>query len=365
MQDLTCADPLTGETLWVRTGVEAGSDIFGDEEFTFVVGPERSEALVLNTADGTEVGKRAVTSRKERWITFGRNVLTCKSDGRKLTVRCFDAWEQKDLWSRELNDDTQCWRPSRDEVAMFDPTGHFLVLNLASGDTIVDCNLQPEPKLKRLYVLAYQDNYTVVASGARERSNSTIRSYGSIGGDLCPEINGHIYSIDRQTGKPRWPNAAGVYEYYLPLDQAPNSPTLVFLQNTRATATANVRHTTYQAAILVLDKRDGRKLFAAEGLERILSYSIESDPTIQTVSVKTNVHEILLKFSDKPVESAQPYQMKVETAASTQIIENVGKIAGAVLEAFTEKAQQEAAKEVKPPPQKTAPKKPAEPVKKE
>ncbi len=374
--ELVCADPLTGKTIWARSGVTPGSDIFGDEDYTFVVGPDSSEALVLSTADGTDLGRRQVTSRVERWITSGRNVVTCRSDGKRLAVRCFDAWEQRELWSRSFDDDTQCWRPGRDEVAMFQPDGKFVILNLLGGNAVVECQLQAKPDLTRLYTLASKDSFTVVAGGKKPNNGSNnIRFYGSIGGDLCPEINGHVYSISRKTGKPRWSGPAKIYGYYLPLDQAPDSPALVFLQNTRSKASARPTRTTYKAAVLFIDKRDGREIYSADGLERMLNYSIEADPPNQTVVVKTNVNEFVMKFTDKPVEAAKPVEMKasVKPTAGDKAMDSVGKIAGAILDAITEKAKQEKkAKEKKKTVQKqggrnapkTAPKKSAEPEKK-
>ena len=207
MQDLTCADPLSGETCWVRNGVEPGSDIFGDDQFLFVVGPNSTEAIVVNTADGSEVGRRQVTSRGERWITSGRQVLSCRYDRQRLLLRSFDAWQQQDLWNREFDDGAQCWQPSRDEVAVFEPDGKFTVLKLADGQALVDIQLEPEPDLERLYVLSAHDSYTVVASGQnRSRTSSRLRLFGSVGTDLCPEVNGHIYAIDRQTGKRSGPS---------------------------------------------------------------------------------------------------------------------------------------------------------------
>lgn len=335
MQDLICAHPLTGQTLWVRSGLEPGSDIFGDHDYTFVVGPEADEATVFKTADGTAVAQRPVTSRAQRWITVGRNVITCQSDGRSLAIRCFDAWQQEDLWNRSFDDDAQCWRPSRDTVAIFEPQGKFLILDLISGKPRVECGLQPLPSLNRLYVLADPNSYTVVASGDNPNKHATnTRIYGSIGGTLCPEINGHIYSIDRQTGTPRWSKPAQVYEYSLPLNQAPESPALVFLQNKRSQVSPNSPRATYEASLLVIDKRDGRKLYAADGLDRVLSYSVESTRQEQRVVVQTNKNEFELTFTDEPVQSAAPFQMNMEETTGTKVRKNAGRIADAILDAI-------------------------------
>ena len=45
--DLVAADPLTGETLWLRLEIPAGSEVFGDEQYIFVLPPgaSRSERI--------------------------------------------------------------------------------------------------------------------------------------------------------------------------------------------------------------------------------------------------------------------------------------------------------------------------------
>ena len=202
---------------------------------------------------------------------------------------------------------------------------------------MVECQLQPQPTLNRLYCLTSPDGYTVVASGkSREKKPRSVPSFGAVGGDLCPEINGHVYLIDRQTGQPRWDAPAEIYGYCLPLDQAADSPALVLLQNTQTKISPNSPRRADKADLLILDKRDGRELFAKEGLRRVPSYAVEADPENQTVSVKTNVNEFLMTFTDEPIESAHPVQMKAEEATSTKALRNVRKIAGAILDAITE-----------------------------
>ncbi len=347
MQELTCANPLTGDTIWVRSGLEPGSDIFGDDEYLFVIGPNATEATVLNAADGALLGKRDVGALAERWFTAGRLVLSCRADRKKLTMRWFDAWTQTDLWSREFTDDAQCWQPTRSEIAVLEPTGEFVILNLADGKELVSAQLEPQTDLNRLYVLASHDQYIVVASDPSPDSPSNrLRLYGSIGTDQCPEINGRVYAIDRQTGKLMWPVAAEIRQYNLPLDQALEAPTLVFFRHTQTQTSGSSRSTTFQASVLCIDKRDGRQLFANDGLAMIRAYGVEADPENQTVSIKTNSKIFHLKFTDEPTEPGTPVQIKApDVSDDDSAMKNVGKIANAILQALTEKQQAEAAKQ--------------------
>ncbi len=51
-RELVCVDPLTGQTQWVRRGLAKDCELFGDDEFLFVVPPKSKRAQVLRAADG-------------------------------------------------------------------------------------------------------------------------------------------------------------------------------------------------------------------------------------------------------------------------------------------------------------------------
>ena len=94
--------------------------------------------------------------------------------------------------------------------------------------------------------------------------------------------------------------------------------------------------------MLGVDKRDGRQLFSDDGLAMIRSYGIEATPADQKVTVRTNSKSFVLKFTDQPVEPASPVQIKAPETARSSALKNVGKIAGAILDAITEKEKQKA-----------------------
>ena len=60
LRSLIALDPLTGATLWVRQDIPQGSVVFGDDEYVFVLPPDKPEALVLRALDGEYVGTRKI-----------------------------------------------------------------------------------------------------------------------------------------------------------------------------------------------------------------------------------------------------------------------------------------------------------------
>ena len=339
-RELVCADPLTGEVLWTRSGIEPGADLFGDDEYLFVVESDADEAIVLRSSDGTELGRRAVATRRDRWMTAGRFVLSCHLEDGKLRVRWSDAWQQQQTWQREFEVKSQCWLPSRDEVAVMEPSGKLTVIRLNDGQTSVEAQLEAEPRLSRLYVIRSRDQYTVAAcrQEARRSDMPRTRYFGALESDFSPEVNGRIYAIDRKSGALRWPVPAEVRDFKMPLDQPAESPALVFLNNTSNRTSAATPRTTYKGAALCLDKRDGRKILSDDTLAAIRTFAIDAQPEEHTVAIRTNSKQFVIRFTDEPVEKESPFQMK-EPTPETGALEQVGKIAGAILEAIAKPKQ--------------------------
>ncbi len=131
-------------------GCEPGSDLFGDQDLLFVAAPNRDDALVLRSADGTELGRRFVGTRQDRWITVGRRVLCCQSIDQQLVVRWFDAWDRAGhLEAGICPPRSQCWMPARDELAVLEPSGKFTAPESGRRQRAVRNAADPEPELAR------------------------------------------------------------------------------------------------------------------------------------------------------------------------------------------------------------------------
>jgi outer membrane protein assembly factor BamB len=336
MQELTCIEPLTGETVWTRSGTEAGSDIFGDQDVLFVAAPNRDDALVLRSADGTELGRRFVGTRQDRWFTVGRRILCCQVVDQRIVVRWFDAWDQQDIWKREFTPGTQCWMPARDELATLEPSGKFTLLGLSDGSVRFETQLAPQPELARLYVLRSRDMYVVLASNNMDSEDPTMaryRSWSPLGSDLCPEINGRIYALDPRSGQPLWPTAAEMTKMCCPLDQPSEAPCVVFFQNVQPPSSAISPRPPAKGAVLCMDKRDGRQVLFYEDLAMIRTYAITAQPQDHTLTVNSNSKQLVLKFTDEPFEKQPPLQFKPQPKPpQPDTLQQVGKIAWGILE---------------------------------
>ena len=253
-KQLICADPLTGETLWERSGVDAACDLFGDDEYVFAAAPNSDRATVYSMRDGSQLGVRTVGRPNSRLATNGRRVLTFEQVGNTIRLRLFDAWSEKDdLWKLETTTGTKGQLLDGHEFALLENSGKFSVISLVTGEQLVQSQLQPETALTSLNVYRSQEQYTVLANTPIAESQPGLVTQPLSGGGMPgQQAHGRVYAIDRVTGKQRWQTPAFIAQHGLPFEQPVDSPLLVFIRNRRGNNSGN-----WAANILCLDKRSG------------------------------------------------------------------------------------------------------------
>jgi outer membrane protein assembly factor BamB len=312
MRQLVCVDPLTGETIWARDDVEPNSEIFGDDEFLFVVAPGSEDALVLSAIDGHLVAHRKVANQTQRWTTYGRRVLSVKPHGDNLAATLTDAWTGTEMWSGAFARGAKGYLVEQDEAAVMTPGGKFVLLSLSEGKAKVDTTLAVEDNLSAIHVLRSSDQYILAASRPSEQLPNNMAISPAPGGFHSPLIHGRVYAFDRQTGKAQWQTPAFVEPFGLPLDQPPEIPVLTFMRQMTPTAgTPRRTHT----SVLCIDKRDGRILFSKDDIPATTAaYGILGQPENQIVYLQLPGKTYTIKFSDDPTPPEPPAQTGVESS---------------------------------------------------
>ncbi|HZZ73820.1 MAG TPA: PQQ-binding-like beta-propeller repeat protein [Pirellulales bacterium] len=334
-REIQCLDALTGEVVWSRQGVPAGSDTFGDDEYLIVAPPEGKGALVLRSIDGEIVGKRDVPPRDQRWTTIGRKILTWNNVGGKINLLLRDPWENKDVWTKEFASDSKGTIINNDEVAIMEHGGKLQILDILTGAKRIDETVDADPSLASLYVVRSKDQYLVVSSslgGGSAQSvtfeNQTIQS--PMGEMFSPLVIGHVYAYDRATGKKQWSIGADVQRYALMLQQPADLPVLTFLRQVYD----QKRGGAVRAGILCLDKRTGRAAYEEDNLQTHFNnmFDITGDLDAHTVVMTYPNQSITLKFTDLPISPEPPYQASLTVGEPPKgfggFIRAVGKALG-------------------------------------
>jgi outer membrane protein assembly factor BamB len=296
--EIKCVDPLTGVTLWARTDVPPGCELFGDGELVIAADVSSDVAYTLRLTDGQLLEKRE--RPKPEWLlTAGRNVAQLTSArGNRSLLTVTDVWQQKTLYQTELPGNARFSVIEPNALAVLEPSGQFRVVDVQSGKLAIDEKLDAIPDLQAIYTMRAGDELYMFATGPVQ---SQFRSIGQPLPFDFPLINGPVYAFSIKTGKSLWTSPAKLRNRGIVLSEPPELPFLVFVerQTTRDAAAGGGA----QLRVLCLDKRTGGTVYRNDHLPDTpitrfrLRGETESRPQ---VILEMGATKILLSVTDRP-----------------------------------------------------------------
>ena len=294
-KEVLALSPLTGETLWKRSGLEAGSTIFGDEEVIFVAGPSETTAKIFRASDGHQLGTRRIPAADRIMTSLGRRLLTWNFSG-KTIVKLEDPYKGEDVWRMEFGAGSRGYYIDNQGLAVLERDGHFVVMSLPDGKLEIDLKLDIDPALNDMYVIRTPDQYLLLTDSAQHR-DATISYVNPIPGGMSnPVVNGPVYAFDRASGKQLW--ATPVTGQAVLLDQPGELPVLVFAAH-RYRRVGNRGDTRY--AVTCLDKRNGRIIFEKEEAGSISDFVVTGSYVENQVHLNLMRYQVTLQLTDKPI----------------------------------------------------------------
>ncbi|HXT59763.1 MAG TPA: PQQ-binding-like beta-propeller repeat protein, partial [Pirellulales bacterium] len=305
LRNLAVVHPLDGETLWVRSDIPAGSDIFGDDKLLFVSPQNSHEALVFRTADGQELGRRALPSLDQRVTTLGRLALVWSfgdANG-KATLKLLDPWEQKELWRREFDVDAKFALLGEEAIGVMQRNGRFVLLSLPEGRATIDAEVAAEPSLNDIYLVRSATRDLLLTNRPQQRNNINVMPAPNPG----VVIDGMVHGFDRTTGQKVF--STRLEHKGLSTSQPYDLPILTFAANIHSQK-GNV--STPHGNVMCLDKRNGRVLYEEDLPGPINMVDVSSDVDKHEVVVRTIKSSKRLVFTDRPV--AAPPETKPDPA---------------------------------------------------
>jgi outer membrane protein assembly factor BamB len=337
MRNLVAVDPLSGEELWVRQDIPQNSEVFGDEQYVFVVSPGKTEATVYRATDGELLGERKLPQVErvenvyygyspfdsgERMnglantgtMHIGRNMLTWgrgpANKGRVLA--CFDPWRQQAVWpARTFASGSFVDVVEQNVAGVLEPGGHFVLIDLADGHTISEAQLKPRAgsSVTDLSVMRLGDQYIAIAEdrSGNNNFNNGMEQIRPPQGMLSHGLRrARIYAFDLQ-GKPVWPEPLDIDHQFYVKSQPGRLPVLLFGSFNYEQSNTGAR---MRIAVGAVDRRDGRVVYEKNDLGPLgglglLVLNAEGDPGDKTVHIRANGENIILTFTDKPVTNPQ------------------------------------------------------------
>jgi hypothetical protein len=290
-------DPWTGKMLWMRDDVPRNSELFGDHQYVFLVPAGETTATVVRALDGKLLGQREVPLEREG--TLGRRVLVWRrADGHRV-LKMVDPWDNRQLWPPQQFAATAALHHVNEEaVAVYEPGGRFVLVDLNDGRKVIDEELQAGRSLTEILLLDSPDQYTLVLYDRTPKHNQNRRIQEMHGVASAPITRGQVYAFDRD-GNCLWPAPATVEQQHLPLSQPNRLPVLTFASMIQERKSNNARYES-KTAILCIDKRSGREVFREEFRGATNSFRLVGDPEKKTVEMELQQYKVTLTFTDQP-----------------------------------------------------------------
>ncbi len=295
---LTALDTLSGEVRWVRDDLEPGACLFGDQQVLLVVPEEGGEALVFRAQDGQLLGRCALPRGRERLALAGRCVLTWQDGVQEARLALVDPWARETVWEHRFAPGAQAALVDQQRAAVFERSGRLVVMDIESGRLLAQSQLEAEPELESLGVLAWSQGYVVLVNRPGRQGNSLI-GYPYI--RQLP-VHGRVYALGEQGGEPLWSRT--IEDHALWVDQPAELPLLVLCSRIQHREGNRV---VQRMRLTCLDKRDGRVLCDLdESRSASHIYQVQADLENKQVRVATYLGTITLRYTDQPQPAGEP-----------------------------------------------------------
>jgi hypothetical protein len=238
-----------------------------------------------------------------------------------------DIWSQETLFEAEYPTNSRTSVVEPHCVAMCEPTGELQVVDVRSGQVVIDHQLEVRD-VQSIQTLQAADALFVAASQA-VRQQSDHKPIGQ----HDPITNGVVYAFSLKSGKPIWPGPATIRNRGL-VAQPEDIPLLIFAD--RATTNEGSRGGKWQLRLLCIDKRTGETVYRDDDLPdtpatrfRVRGETEESPMVV----VQTNSSTIQLAMTDRPRPPSPPANDDIEVPRETteRGLVGLGQRMGAVL----------------------------------
>lgn len=259
-REFSVLDRSTGEVLWSRGDVPAGTTVFGT-----------SDALVVNLSDGPillraldgkeldagpvrKVLAQLVTVAADRFVILetegNRRLFGLKGPGSLL--RAIDPLTGGEIWKAEMPSGTQFTSLGPEQLIALKSDGRIEVLDLVTGKQQALGQVDAADLKNRAETYAFQDDqriYVLVNHPRRPQQFSFGEEISTL------PANGVLAAFDRATGAPLWKEK--VQNHTLVVPHLSQSPVLTF-STRNYVRKGNFSY--WHLKLLVLDKQTGRKL---------------------------------------------------------------------------------------------------------
>jgi len=239
---VTAVDPEHGNDLWIKTDVTSHTQVFGDDQYVFLVDVNNGAAVAgsgraVRAHDGSPVTVPDFAALYQRKLALiGRNLLLRdnESDGR-MALRLYDVQTGKDLWKKAFaanSLDLKSEDPNL--VGAVEPAneGKVTVVDLRTRKEVLVTRLGPKDleKVQDIHLLSDRNHFFLtINKQPNTQQNQNGGFYSNVGNGIrSVPVNGNVHAFDRRTGKHLWQPLKEISHQMLIADQCRDLPVLLF-----------------------------------------------------------------------------------------------------------------------------------------
>jgi outer membrane protein assembly factor BamB len=257
---LVALDPLKGTELWSKSNVPARTQVFGDDQYVYLVevrdGTVVGGARCLRASDGVRVDVPDFgTVYQNRLKVIGRNLLLSEATKESVTLRLYDVHTGKDLWKQTFEKNAIPIQSREDHLAgVVEPNGKVTVVDLRRQKIVLKTRVDEADlkDVKEAILLEDGQQFYLALNKPVEASvvNGGVLYTNFANGTHWALVNGLFYAFDHK-GKLRW--NAEVTRQLVILEEFKKMPVVVF------SARWNLQGVwRWMAATKAIDKKTGK-----------------------------------------------------------------------------------------------------------
>jgi hypothetical protein len=311
---LMCIDPLTGSKNWQVGHFKENSDVTCDNDTVCVIEPASKTVHLLRMADGSKIKEvQSARSANDIWTTIGTSAIyTERVSKRNLLVR-YDFLTQNEIWNLSFDSRSKANFLPDHKAALLQPDGRFVILDLISGEILLDKMIgKPEKTFANIRVEPIDGYYQLIINKTSSPSSSMYvngRRFYSLNYSN-PLIDGTIQLIDRKTGEPRWAKPAHVQYFSFPDYQPRDLPYIVLGRM------VNLSNTGPQKMQLAgIDMRNGREAFLVDDSQSSSQvFSVSSKREKNLIEIFTGSKKLTITLTDEVIPPSPPARLDLNRA---------------------------------------------------
>jgi len=344
---LIVVDPLRGNRLWTKIDVPIGSDVFGDDQYIYIVsGGGAGAGQVLRASDGTAVKTVDFSTHYQNRVRIQNgNILAATRDANGVTLRCYDIVAGKDLWARNLKTGAVTLQSEDPEfTGAIEPDGHVVIVNTETGKDVLDSTVvqhrvaQADLKsLQNPLLLHDRDHFYIALNQEIDSAKVSggIIANNFVNGLRCAVVNGWFVAFhkkdhqrkvgdetrDFKAGQMAWHTYSPMTNQMVVLEQFEKLPVVLFTSRYNELLQGGTSGSRWVSHTQSVSKRTGKVVWAGEpqaGNSQAGFYTFQIDAkagTINMIGLNGTLQHYIDDGRQSPAVGGQPPAASTKTSS--------------------------------------------------